>query len=77
MRIEDLAVEFLAAPLALLLGVGVLHVLVEMVDVDHFGAEVAPANIAAAVAEVAGYLRLRKRLVAVLASLNGFHRCEL
>lgn len=77
MGFKDLAADVLEAPLALLLGMGIFHMLLEVVDVHHLWAYRTFPDVSSAVGEVAVDLGHWERLSAVLAVFNGLHRCEL
>lgn len=49
MTFRVLAIELQLAPLALLFGVSLLHMFIQVVDVDHLGAQLTTANVAAAI----------------------------
>lgn len=49
MTLRVLAINLHLAPLALLFGVSFLHVFIQVVNVDHLGAQLTTANVAAAI----------------------------
>lgn len=74
---EFLRLELLAAVLAGLVGMEVLVVLFEVVDVNHFVALRTPLDVAPAISEMAVDFGLGKFLSAVVALLDRLHMNNL
>lgn len=74
---EFLGRELLAAVLTGLLGMEVLIVLLEVVDIDHLLAQLTPLDVASAVSKMTVDFGLGKVLAAVIALFDWLHRFQL